>query len=423
MTATVTVAPQGPLRATVQVPGSRSLTNRALVCAALASSTSRIANWGDCEDTRVMIDGLRRFGVAIDVTADVLTVHGGARLRAPTGPIDVRASGTTMRFLTAVATLADGETVLDGTARMRERPIADLASALEGLGARVATTGGTPPVRASGPLAGGTVAVDATTSSQFLSAMLLVAPAAPEPVTVTAGGIVSRPFVDMTLRLMARFGADVTEDPAGTFRVGAGGYRPAGVAIEPDAMSAGYFLAGAAITGGEVTVPGLSAGSLQGDARFAAVLGRMGAEVRQDHQGTTVAGPARLAGIDADMNAMPDSALTLAVAAAFAAGPTRIRNVANLRVKESDRIAALAAELRKLGAAVHIHDDGITVHPPPQAQPARIATYDDHRMAMSFAIAGLAIGGGVEIEDPGCAAKTYPGFFDDLAAAAGQLPR
>ncbi len=414
---TALVQPAGPVRATVQVPGSRSLTNRALVCAALASGRSELRNWGDCDDTRVMIGGLEQLGVRLAVGGDAVAVDGGGRLAAPAAPIDVMASGTTMRFLTAVAALAEGETTLDGTARMRQRPIGDLAEALNRLGAHVTTDGGTPPVQVKGrALAGGPVSVDATTSSQFLSAVLLVAPQADVPVTISTEGIVSRPFVDMTIRVMAEFGIDVDEGPAGVFRIQSGPYAAASLDIEPDAMSAGYFLAAAAITGGEVAVPGLGTGSLQGDAGFAHVLGRMGCAVTQAAGATTVSGPERLHGIDADMNAMPDSALTLAVAAAFAGSPTRIRNVANLAVKESDRLTALATELRKLGAAVETHGDGLTITPPDHPRPARIATYDDHRMAMSFAIAGLATEGGVEIEDPDCAAKTYPAFFEDLAA-------
>ncbi len=417
---TAAIQPAGPIRATVRVPGSRSLTNRALVCAALADGRSELRNWGDCDDTRVMLRGLGQLGVPAAADDSRVIVDGGGPLTAPVTPVDVMASGTTMRFLAAVATLAEGATTLDGTARMRERPIGDLADALSLLGASVATDEGTPPVQVRGrALAGGPAAVDATTSSQFLSAVLMVAPEAETPVTITTGAIVSRPFVDMTLRVMAEFGIDVAEGPTGTFRIPRRRYRATTVDVEPDAMSAGYFLAAAAITGGEVTVPGLGTGSLQGDAGFAHVLDRMGCAVTQTADATTVAGPGRLHGIDVDMNAMPDSALTLAVVAAFADAPTRIRNVANLRVKESDRIHALATELRKLGAAVEAHTDGLTITPPDRPHPARIATYNDHRMAMSFAIAGLATPGGVEIEDPACAAKTYPGFFADLAALAG----
>ncbi len=418
---TAAVEPSGHVRATVRVPGSRSITNRALVLAALADGESRLGNWGDCDDTRVMAGGLRRLGVGIDVDADVLAVRGGRPLTAPPEPIDVRASGTTMRFLTAVATLASGVTTLDGTRRMRQRPIGDLADALNELGAQVETDGGTPPVRVAGPrLTGGEARVAAGTSSQFLSAVLMVAPRADEPVVLHVGDLVSRPFVDMTLAVLAEFGVEVAEQDS-AFVVQPQPLTAATVDIEPDAMSAGYFLAAAAITGGDVTVPGLGAASLQGDAGFAHVLGRMGATVHQDRDGTRLTGPPKLRGIDVDMNAMPDSALTLAVVAAFATEPSRIRNVANLAVKESDRITALATELRKLGAAVTTHPDGLTIEPPAATSPARISTYDDHRIAMSFAIAGLATAGGVVIEDPGCAAKTYPRFFADLADA--QLPR
>jgi 3-phosphoshikimate 1-carboxyvinyltransferase len=265
-------------------------------------------------------------------------------------------------------------------------------------------------------LRGGTATVRGDISSQFLSGLLLAAPAADGPVTIEIEGpLVSRPYVQMTRAVMRAFGVDVeSNDQLDRFQIEAPtSYHACVFAIEPDASAASYFFAAAAVTGGEVTVEGLSAASLQGDVAFVDCLERMGCEVRRDSGSITVIGRP-LAGIDVDMNAISDTVQTLAVAALFAAGPTTIRNVAHVRHKETDRIAALATELRKLGAQVDERDDGLTITPG-ALRPATIDTYRDHRMAMSFAVAGLRIAG-VRINDPGCTAKTYPGFFDDLAA-------
>jgi 3-phosphoshikimate 1-carboxyvinyltransferase len=408
--------PIPPPDASVIVPGSRSLTNRALVCAALADGTSRLAGWLDSEDTQAMREGLERLGVEIGEEAGELRVRGvGGRFAIPLRPIDCRASGTTMRFLSACAALAPGRVVLDGTARMRERPIQALADALTRLGVDVRTVAGCPPVTVQGgSLVGGSVDVDARHSSQYLSALLLVAPFAREDVEIRTGPIASRPFADMTIDVMAAFGVAVETRGPEAFAIRAGQrYRARSYAVEPDAMSASYFFSAAAVTGGRVRVEGLTAASSQGDVRFVEVLERMGCTVERGPRWISVRGPRYLHGVDVDLNAMPDMALTLAVAACFARGPTRIRNVGHMRIKESDRMDALANELQSLGARVEVTETDLVIEPPDPVRPARIATYDDHRMAMSFAIAGLRAPG-IVIENPECVAKTFPGFFESL---------
>ncbi len=402
--------------ATVRVPGSKSLTNRALVCAALASGRSRLVGWLESDDTAAMIEGLGRLGVTVERVGPDLFVNGtGGEFAIPLHPIDCRASGTTMRFLAACSALVRGRVTLDGVARMRERPIQDLADALSSLGVTVRTVAGCPPITISGGrLTGGRVAVDASKSSQFLSALLMVAPLAEDEVEIVAMPITSRPYVDLTLSVMNAFGISVQLEGNDTFRVAGGQrYRARSYAIEPDATAATYFFAAAAVTGGRIRVEGLSAASSQSDVRFVEVLERMGCNVERGPSWISVRGPRYLHGVDVDLNALPDSALTLAVVALFARGRTAIRNVPNLRLKETDRMAALQAELAKLGARVETTATDLIVEPPERVTPARIATYEDHRMAMSFAVAGLAVDG-IVIQDPECVSKTFPGFFDEL---------
>jgi len=405
-----------PPQAEVTVPGSRSLTNRALICAALAEGTSRLRGWLDSDDTQAMLEGLGRLGVEVQVTPDELVVKGvGGRFAIPLHPLDCRASGTTMRFLTACAAAVPGRVVLDGTQRMRERPVQELADALNAMGARVSTVAGCPPVTVQGgDLAGGYVAVDATRSSQFLSALLMVAPLAKESVELSTGEITSKLHVEMTLDVMSAFGIVVQRHESKRFAIEKGQhYRARSYVVEPDATSASYFFGAAAITGGKIRVNGLTPASCQADARFVEVLERMGCSVERGSKWMAVRGPRYLHGIDVDMNSMPDAAMTLAVIACFAQGRTAIRNVPNLRFKETDRMKALQTELAKIGARVETTETDLLIDPPVEPCGARIATYDDHRMAMSFAIAGLKIPG-IVIEDPECVAKTYPGFFTDL---------
>jgi len=321
--------------------------------------------------------------------------------------------------LTAVLAAGRGRFVLTGVPRMHERPIGDLVTALRQLGARIGYLGaeGFPPLRidAAG-LAGGIVQMSGATSSQFLSALLMAAPLARGPVTIDISDtLVSEPYVTMTLALMARFGVPVAESAMRRFKVPEPRrYRsPGRVLVEGDASSATYFLAGAAITGGTVRVEGCGSDSLQGDARFAEVLERMGARARYAPATIEVTGGRVLRGIDADMTAMPDAAMTLAVVALFARGTTTVRGIGNWRVKETDRLAAVSTELEKLGARTEVGADFLVVHPPERIPPASIATYDDHRMAMAFALAACG-GAPVVIENPACVAKTFPEFFDEL---------
>ena len=410
------LSPISPPDLTLQLPGSKSLTNRALVCAALADGVSRLSGWSDGEDTQAMLEGLGRLGVEIEESRGDLLVHGvGGHFAIPLHPIDCRASGTTMRFLTACSGLVPGRVVLDGTSRMRERPIQELADALEALGVTVRTVAGCPPVTVQGgSLSGGRISIDASRSSQFLSALLMVSPFAREPVELSAGIITSRPYVEMTIETMIAFGAAVDVESQSHFKVGTGQrYRARKYAVEPDATGATYFFAAAAITGGRIRVDGLTPASTQGDVRFVEVLERMGCSVERTPHWISVRGSRYLHGIDIDLNAMPDAALTLAVVACFAQGPTIIRNVANLRFKETDRIIALKTELEKLGATVTLSDTDIKIDPPAKVEPARITTYDDHRMAMSFAVAGLRVPG-IVIENPDCVAKTFPSFWERL---------
>jgi 3-phosphoshikimate 1-carboxyvinyltransferase len=412
----------GPVRGSIRPPGSKSITNRALVCAALAEGESTLRGALDSEDTRLMIAALNELGVRVSVhdAGATLRIAGcGGKIPSTKADLFVGNSGTTMRFLTALVALGRGTYRLDGVPRMRERPIGDLVSALRSLGVDVAceNSGDRPPVfvHAAG-LRGGAVSIGGKISSQFLSGLLMAAPYAEQPVDVSVdGGLVSIPYVAMTRRVMEAFGGKLATEAdysrvtvANTQR-----YHGRDYAIEPDASAASYFFAAAAITGGAVTVEGLSSDSLQGDVAFVGCLEQMGASASYASDSITIHG-APLAGIDVDMNAISDTVPTLAVAALFASGPTRIRNVAHIRHKETDRIAAVACELRKVGAEVEEFADGLLIHPREHHE-ATIDTYDDHRMAMSFALAGLKIPG-IVIRDPGCTAKTYPNYFADLHA-------
>lgn len=419
----------GPIVGRVRPPGSKSITNRALVCAALADGDSLLHGALDSDDTRVMVEALKRLGLTVvhDREARTIRVAGcGGSIPAPAADMFIGNSGTTVRFLTAMIALGHGKFRLHGTPRMHQRPIQDLIDALATLGCRaVSETGnGCPPVivEADG-LRGGATTVRGDVSSQFLSGLLLAAPYAAAPIRLSVDGpLVSAPYVQMTLDVMREFGVAVPGTDLRNIAIPTARYAGRDYQIEPDASAASYFFAAAAITGGEVTVEGLTRNALQGDAKFVDVLAQMGCEVRETPSSLTVVGPERLRGIDVDMNSVSDTVQTLAVVALFADGPTRVRGVAHNRHKETDRIAAPATELRKLGATVDEHDDGLTVTPPsgglPALRGAAIDTYDDHRMAMSFALAGLKVPG-IVIRDPACTSKTYPEFFQDLGRLTG----
>jgi 3-phosphoshikimate 1-carboxyvinyltransferase len=417
---TIEVRPAGPFAATIRPPGSKSITNRALVCAALATGESTLTGCLDSEDTRVMVAALDKLGIRItvDATRQTLQVHGcGGRIPAASGDMYVANSGTTVRFLTALLTLGQGQYRLDGTARMRERPIEDLLAALDQLGAKATSESGNgcpPVILQSKGLSGGRATIRGNISSQFLSGLLMAAPYAERPVEIVVDGeLVSQPYVHMTLGVMRSFGVAVDAGDLTRFVIpNDKPYSGREYAIEPDASAASYFWAAAAIAGGKVTVAGLTRASLQGDVEFVDVLARMGCKVSDSPQGITVEAGGALRGIDVDMNAISDTVQTLGAVAVFATGPTTITGVAHIRHKETDRITALATELRKFGATVDERPDGLRIEPAP-LHAATIDTYDDHRMAMSMALVGLRVPG-VVIRDPGCTAKTYPEFFRDL---------
>ncbi len=414
------VGTSGPIDAVVRPPGSKSITNRALIAAGLAAGRSLLRGPLVSDDTDAMRAALIQLGVSVEVGDGVWEIEGGGgRLGHSASTIDARASGTTARFVTAALALAEGRHTIDGVARMRERPIGDLAEALEQMGVEVQTTDGYPPVTVvGGGLRGGTVVIDATRSSQFVSAVMLVAPYADSDVTLRfrGGVVVSRPYLATTAEVMGSFGAEVVVADE-EVRVGGARYAGTDFAVEVDASAAAYPLVAAAITGGKVVIDGLDGRSSQADMGILDALAAMGCTVDRQGGAVSLTGPdgGRLEGIRIDMNAMPDAVLALAVAAVFAVGPTLIENVASLRLKETDRLAALETELRKLGVVAKAGADSLLITPTASLRGASIATYDDHRMAMAFALAGFRIAG-IEIQDPGCVAKTWPGFFSELDA-------
>ena len=400
-----------PPDAVVRVPGSKSLTNRALICAAFAEGTSTLSGTLLADDTEAMVVALSELGIAIGHDGTTLTVE-GAGGRVPDGPVELQArlSGTTARFLAPVLASGAGPYRLDGYEPLRARPMGPVIDALRALGTDVAEEGepGHLPVTISGAARGGRVELPGHISSQFLSGLLLAGPLFAEGVAVhLTSPLVSLPYVELTRSVMRAFGASVdatTVEP--------GRYLATTYAIEPDASAASYFFAAAAITGGRVTVEGLGRDALQGDVAFVDVLERMGAEVDRTDTSTTVRGTGTLHGITADLSDHSDTAQTLAAVAVFADAPTTITGIGFIRGKETDRLAETVANLRRCGIEAIEDTDGMTIHPGvPTA--AAIETHDDHRMAMSFALLGLRVGG-IDILDPQCVAKTYPDFFSDL---------
>jgi len=406
-----------PPELTWRVPGSKSITNRALVLAALAEGESRLTGVLHSDDTAHMRAGLEALGVSIrdDGPATLVVLGGRSRLRAPDRPLFIGNSGTSVRFLAAVAALVDGAVRLEGDEAMARRPIQDLVDGLRQLGVTVDCPTGCPPLTVhGGRLAGGVVSMPGGRSSQYFSALLLAGGLGDGEIEVRVEGrLVSRPYVEITRRMVADFGGVIDERDGGFVVRHVSGYRARTYAVEPDASSASYPFALAAVTGGAITVPDLGLGALQGDYRFVDVLEAAGAEVTRSAGATTVRGRGPLRGIDVDMHDISDTVMTLAAVAPLSKEKTRITNVANIRIKETDRLAAVVAELERLGQGVNQGEDYLVVEPAPLRQ-ASIRTYGDHRMAMSFAVLGAAAGG-LTIEDPGCVAKTYPGFWDDLA--------
>jgi 3-phosphoshikimate 1-carboxyvinyltransferase len=428
----ITIEPIVRAHGEVRLPGSKSMSNRALLLAALAPGPTRLTGLLDADDTRVMIAALRALGVEVRLAGESAEVQGCAgRFPVRRAELHLGNAGTAMRPLAAALAFAGGHYRLDGVARMRERPIGDLVEALAAAGARIGYLGapGYPPllIEPGTPAAGGVLRVRGSVSSQFLSGLLLAAPAyaGPEGLRIEVDGqLISQPYVAMTVAMMRAFGARVHED-AGAYRVEAGGYRsPGSYAIEGDASGASYFLALGAIAGGPVRVRGVGRASLQGDLAFAQVLEAMGARVEMGEDWVQAQGPAAAAApgqpralplraADFDATRIPDAAMTAAVLALFAPGTTRLRGIGSWRVKETDRIQAMAKELGKLGARVQAGPDWIAVSAPPRLREAHIDTYDDHRMAMCLSLAAAG-GVRVHIRDPRCVAKTFPGYFAQL---------
>jgi 3-phosphoshikimate 1-carboxyvinyltransferase len=412
------VRPGGSVHGTFRVPGSKSLTNRALVCGALAGGRSALLNPSDSNDSALMANGLNQLGVLVRRNGGRWEVEGtGGRLYAPRFPIPVGNAGTTLRFFLALSAIARGSVMLEGLPRMAERPNRDLIDALREAGIDARESPGSARYEVTGGvLRGGIWRIRQDRSSQFLSALLMVAPMAESAVEVQVDGPRrSESYVRLTVEVMHAFGAEVSEGDAGGFRIPAPQrYMPAEFVVEADASGASYGFGAAAITGGEVVVPGLNPGSLQGDAGFPSLLVRMGCVMEETGGGIRLRGARPLLGIDVDMGGMPDVVPTLVAVALFASTPTRIRNVGHLRFKESDRITALASEFRKLGGSVVEYDDGLEVIPA-SLHGGTIATYDDHRMAMAAALVGLRVPG-VEVENPRCVEKSFPRFWEELDA-------
>ncbi|MEE4542692.1 3-phosphoshikimate 1-carboxyvinyltransferase [Streptomyces sp. V4-01] len=400
----------------VAVPGSKSVTARALFLAAAAEGETVLRRPLLSDDTDGFAEGLVRLGYAVERSADAWRITG-----RPEGPAVDRAevycrdAATAARFLPALAAAGHGSFRFDASAQMRRRPVAPLTDALRSLGVDLRheeAEGRLPLTVLADGIKGGAIELDASLSSQFLTALLLTGPLTAEGLRIHVTGIVSVPYVEITLAMMRRFGARVTRE-GDVFTVAPGGYRATDYAIEPDASTASYFFAAAALTGRSATVPGLGADALQGDLRFVEVLRTMGARVEIGHDATTVTGTGRLGGLTVAMRDISDTMPTLAAIAPFADGPVRIEDVYNTRVKECDRLEACARNLRSQGVRVETGRDWIEIHPGTPA-PVEIACHGDHRIAMSFAVAGLRTPG-TTFDDPGCVKKTFPGFHEFFA--------
>ena len=407
------------LDATVRVPGSKSLTNRALLIASLAKGKTFLTNALFSDDSHYFAGALQTLGfdVQLDEVNGEMTVTGlGGNIPSSKAELFIGNAGTAARFLSAFLTLGHGEYILDGDSRMRERPIGDLITALSQLGAELETTANCPPVKinASG-LPGGKTRIAGNISSQFLSALLMVAPYAKSPVEIeVVTELNSKPYVDMTIAIMKDFGIEIERSGYTKFIVQPSCYSSApSYAIESDASAASYFFAAPAICGGAVRVQNISRDSKQGDIAFLKVLEQMGCTIDEADHALWIAGCSSLAGVDVDMRDISDTAQTLAAVAPFAASITRIRGIASARVKETDRVHATCTELARLGVQVEEHEDGMTIHPCKSFKPATVQTYNDHRMAMAFSLIGLRVPG-ITIGNPSCVSKTFPNYFEVL---------
>ena len=419
----LTLQPIVHIEGTINLPGSKSVSNRALLLAALAKGKTRLTNLLDSDDIRHMLNALTALGVQYQLSNNntVCDIEGLAGSFHPQQPLELFLgnAGTAMRPLAAALSLGEHDIVLTGEPRMKERPIGHLVDALRQGGAKIDYLEQTdyPPLRVCGGFSGGSVDVDGTVSSQFLTALLMMAPLAQQDTTITIKGeLVSKPYIDITLALISTFGGEIENQNYQRFMIKGGQQyqSPGKYLVGGDASSASHFLAEAAIKGGIVRVTGIGKNSLQGDIHFASVLEKMGATIRWGDDYIECE-RGKLKGIDMDMNTIPDAAMTIATTALFAEGETTIRNIYNWRVKETDRLSAMATELRKVGAMVDEGRDYLTVIPPKQLTTAEIKTYNDHRIAMCFSLVALS-NTPITILDPGCTAKTFPDYFEKLAS-------
>jgi 3-phosphoshikimate 1-carboxyvinyltransferase len=408
-----------PLNATVQVPGSKSLTNRALLIASLAKEKTKLINALFSDDSKYFAQALQTLGfdIQLDESNQEMIVNGlGGKIPSTQAELFIGNAGTAARFLSTFLTLGNGEYILDGDTRMRERPISDLINALKQLGVKTESENNCPPVKihASG-LDGGKTKIAGNISSQFLSALLMVAPYAKSPIEIElTTELNSKPYVDMTIEVMKDFDVEIEREDYSCFSIHPAKYSPIeNYQIESDASAASYFFAVPAICGGTVKVENIARKSKQGDIAFLDVLQKMGCQIKENDNSIEVTGADKLQGIDVDMRDIPDVAQTLAVIAPFADSPTRIRGIASARVKETDRVSATCTELKRLGVQVEEHQDGMTIYPCKDLQPASIQTYNDHRMAMAFSLIGLRFDG-VTIENPSCVSKTFPNYYEVL---------
>ena len=429
----IDLKPSAHAQGTVRLPGSKSISNRMLLLAALADGITEIKDLLASDDTHVMLTALHLLGIQwqqIDASNDYV-VHGGAgKFAQQHADLFMGNAGTAIRPLTAALAVLGGDYTLHGVTRMHERPIGDLVEALNAIGCQIEYTGsvGFPPLRIRrGHVRAQTMQVRGNVSSQFLTALLMVAPliADHEALTINViGELISKPYIDITLNLLERFGITVSRDGWQSFTLASGQtYRsPGTIHVEGDASTASYFLAAGAITGGPVRVEGVGSASIQGDVRFADALRQMGATIRSGDNWIEASASGGLKAIDADFNHIPDAAMTIALVALHADGPSTLRNIGSWRVKETDRIHAMATELRKLGAVVEEGPDYLRVTPPAQILAATIDTYDDHRMAMCFSLASLdgkvCRGAPIRINHPDCVAKTFPDYFEVFASVA-----
>ncbi len=418
----LTLQPIARVDGAINLPGSKSVSNRALLLAALACGKTVLTNLLDSDDVRHMLNALSALGINYTLSADrtrcYITGNGGPLRASGALELFLGNAGTAMRPLAAALCLGQNEIVLTGEPRMKERPIGHLVDSLRQGGANIdyQEQENYPPLRLRGGFTGGDIEVDGSVSSQFLTALLMTAPLAPEDTTIRVKGeLVSKPYIDITLNLMKTFGVEITNHHYQQFVVKGGQqyHSPGRYLVEGDASSASYFLAAGAIKGGTVKVTGIGRKSMQGDIRFADVLEKMGATITwgDDFIACT---RGELHAIDMDMNHIPDAAMTIATTALFAKGTTTLRNIYNWRVKETDRLFAMATELRKVGAEVEEGHDYIRITPPAKLQHADIGTYNDHRMAMCFSLVALS-DTPVTILDPKCTAKTFPDYFEQLA--------